>query len=244
MAHISGQVKRQILVVGDGKTFARFMNVLLVRMGLQVISAENGDEALRLAKLFRPDVITLDMDILATEGTEVLSRMKQEKPISEIPVIIITASEHEKLKKACISLGYTRILAKPVNLSELNKAIQTCLALPQGWARKHLRTDCDQRVTISHGDTEGVYLAQTISEHGIFVVAPAPLGVETEVVVTLRIGGTSISPAGRVIYIKPPGMAIEFSHLSKDEQAELKKFVSNLLAGDIKPLHEARPLHP
>ena len=243
MAQISGQVKRQILVVGDGKTFVRFMTVLLVRMGLQVISAENGDEALRLAKLFRPDIITLDLDMLATEGTETLSRMKHDKSLAEIPVIIVSGPEHEKLKKACISLGYTHYLRKPVNLSELNKAIQTCLALPQGWARKHLRTDCDQRVTVRHGEEEEVYLAQTISEHGIFVAAATPLRIGTEVTVTLRIGGKSISLTGRVIYIKPPGMAIEFSHLAEDEQAELKNFVSDLLAGDIAPLQEARP-HP
>jgi DNA-binding response OmpR family regulator len=244
MVQISEQFKRQILVVGDGKTFVRFMTVLLVRMGFEVMFAENGDEALRLAKLFRPDIIILDMDVLATEGTQTLSRLKQEKSLAEISAIIISGGGHETVKRACISLGYMRILAKPLNLNELNKAIQNCLALPQGWARKHLRTDFDQRVTIRHGEAEGVYLAQTISEHGIFVVTPAPLRVETEVVATLRIGGTSIFPTGRVIYIKPPGMAIEFSHLSEGEQAELKKFVSNLLAGDIKPLHEARQLHP
>ena len=177
MAQISGQVKRQILVVGDGKTFVRFMTVLLVRMGLQVITAENGDEALRLARLFRPDVMVLDMDMLAAEGTQTLSTMRQEKSLAEIPVVIVSGPEHEKLKKSCISLGYTHYLRKPVNLSELNKAVQTCLALPQGWARKHLRTDCYQRVTVRHGEAEGVYLAQTISEHGIFVVTPAPLRI-------------------------------------------------------------------
>ncbi|MGC2424483.1 MAG: response regulator [Nitrospirota bacterium] len=244
MAQISGQAKRQILVVGDGKTFARFMNVLLVRMGFEVIFAESGDEALRLAKLFRPDVITLDMDMLAPEGTQTLSKMKQDKSLAEIPVIIVSGPEHETLKKACISLGYKHYLRKPVNLSELNKAIQTCLSLPQGWARKHLRADCDQRVTVRHGEAEGGYLAQTISEHGIFVVAPAPLSIETEVSVTLRIGGKSLSLKGRVIYRKPPGMAIKFSHLAENEQAELKNYVSNLLAGDIALLQQCRPLHP
>ena len=243
MAQISGQVKRQILVVGDGKTFVRFMTVLLVRMGFEVIFAENGDEALRLAKLFRPDVITLDLDTLAQAGMEPLFRMKRDAFLSEIPVIIVSGPEDEKLKKACMSLGYTRYLAKPVNLNELNKAIQTCLSLPQGWARKHLRTDCDQRVTIRSGDEEHAYLAQTISEHGIFVAAATPLRIGTEVTVTLRIGGTSISPTGCVIYVKPPGMAIGFSRLSEDEQSELKNFVSDLLAGDIAPLQECRP-HP
>lgn len=244
MVQLSGQVKRQILVVGEGKTFIRFMNVLLVRMGFDVVSAENGDEALRLAKLFRPDVITLDMDTLALTGTEPLSKMKRDALLADIPVIIISGNGHENLKKACKSLGCTRHLAKPVNLSELNKAMQTCLSLPQGWARKHLRTDCDQRVTVRHEEVEGVYLAQTVSEHGIFVVTPAPLGIGTEVSVTMRIGGTSISPTGRVIYIKSPGMAIEFSRLSEAEKAELKNFVSNLLAGDIAPLQECQPVHP
>jgi CheY-like chemotaxis protein len=243
MAQISEQAKRQILVVGDGKTFVRFMNVLLVRMGFEVSFAEKGDDALRLAKLFRPSVIIFDMDILAHTDTEVLSSMKREKPLLEIPVIIITASEHEKLKRRCMSLGYTRFLAKPVNLSELNKALQACLA-PQGWARKNLRTDCDQRVTIRSGDEEHVYLAQTISEHGIFVAAGTPLRVGTEVVVSLRIGGTNIYPKGRVIYIKPPGMAIEFASLPEIEQSELNNFISNLLAGDIAPLQEARRIHP
>ena len=75
--------------------------------------------------------------------------MKQDKSLAEIPVIIVSGPEHETLKKSCISLGYTHYLRKPVNLSELNKAVQIFgLALPQGWARKHLRTDCDQRVTV------------------------------------------------------------------------------------------------
>jgi hypothetical protein len=39
-------------------------------------------------------------------------------------------------------------------------------------------------------------------------------------------------------------MAIKFSHLAEDELAELKNFVSNLLAGDIALLQECQPLHP
>ncbi len=122
MAQISGQVKRQILVVGDGKTFVRFMTVLLVRMGLQVITAENGNEALRLARLFRPDVMVLDMDMLAAEGTQNLSTMKQEKSLAEIPVVIVSGPEHEKLKKSCISLGYTHYLAEACKLKRAEQS--------------------------------------------------------------------------------------------------------------------------
>jgi len=93
----------KVLLVDDSK-FLRLANAReLARAGYEVFTAEDGEEALRVAGESLPDLILLDMMLPKVSGPEVLKRLKANPATSHIPVIVLTSlsqKNQEKLREA------------------------------------------------------------------------------------------------------------------------------------------------
>lgn len=101
-----------VLVIDDDATVHDLLNRVLKREGFDVISALSGDEGLEKARLLRPDVITLDVMMPQMDGWAVLSRIKSDDELRDIPVILLSMLENKSLGFA---LGATDYLTKPVD---------------------------------------------------------------------------------------------------------------------------------
>ncbi len=106
----------KILVIDDEDNVRTLLNNYLTRQGYQVFLASTGEEGLKLAKQERPHAITLDIMMPDMDGWTVLSRLKADPELSDIPVIIISMVED---KKTGTNLGATDYLIKPINREQL-----------------------------------------------------------------------------------------------------------------------------
>jgi PAS domain S-box-containing protein len=106
----------KILVIDDEDNVRTLLNNYLTRQGYQVFLAASGEEGLKLAQQERPHAITLDIMMPDMDGWTVLSRLKADPTLSDIPVIIISMVED---KKTGANLGATDYLIKPVNREQL-----------------------------------------------------------------------------------------------------------------------------
>ena len=82
---------RRLLLVEDSKLLMMTMKRILCEAGFSVIDTRNGDEALRLARHMRPDLIILDLMLPGLGGEVVLRRLKEDTTTSHIPVVIISS---------------------------------------------------------------------------------------------------------------------------------------------------------
>jgi DNA-binding response OmpR family regulator len=89
-----------------------------------VISADGGEEGLRLAEELRPDAITLDAMMPGMDGWSVLSALKADPEVSDIPVIMLTLVDDKSLGYA---LGAADYLTKPFYPVLLRARIDACL---------------------------------------------------------------------------------------------------------------------
>jgi CheY-like chemotaxis protein len=80
----------KILLVEDSKFLRLATERALARVGYDVCSAADGDEALRLAQMNLPDLILLDMLLPKTSGLDVLKALKKNSATRGIPVIVIS----------------------------------------------------------------------------------------------------------------------------------------------------------
>jgi CheY-like chemotaxis protein len=90
-----------VLVVEDSRFIRTTMKQVLVEAGFDVIDVSDGEEALRLARNGRPDLIILDMLLPKMSGEIVLRSLKQDPTAKNIPVIVVSSlpqSNAEKLK--------------------------------------------------------------------------------------------------------------------------------------------------
>ena len=105
-----------VLVIDDDPTVHDLMNRSLSREGFHVLSALDGEEGLRLAKAHHPQVITLDVMMPGVDGWAVLSSLKSDPELADIPVIMVTIIDEKNLG---YSLGASEYLTKPIDRNRL-----------------------------------------------------------------------------------------------------------------------------
>jgi PAS domain S-box-containing protein len=101
-----------VLVIDDELTARDLLQRTLRREGIQVVLATSGEEGLALARRLRPNVITLDVMMPGMDGWAVLSKLKEDPVLAEIPVIMVSILDDRNLGMA---LGATDYLTKPID---------------------------------------------------------------------------------------------------------------------------------
>jgi two-component system response regulator AtoC len=116
------QVRQSILVVDDEENFLTLLHWFLTQRGYHVVTATSAEEALQMLTSDAFDVALLDIKLGAVDGISLLEQLVQHSP--ELKVIMMTAYPTvSSIKQAC-EKGAIRYLTKPVNLTELARAIK------------------------------------------------------------------------------------------------------------------------
>jgi len=109
----------KILVVDDVAENRFLITEFFENTPIQIIEAENGEEAIAAATKFKPDAIIMDIRMPVMDGYEATRRIKEDKDLQRIPVIALTASgmkaDEEKIRQG----GFDGFLTKPVKKSQI-----------------------------------------------------------------------------------------------------------------------------
>jgi CheY-like chemotaxis protein len=105
-----------ILVIDDDPTVHDLMRRFLTREGFRVAIAPGGKEGVQLAKQIKPDLITLDVMMAEMDGWSVLTALKADPELADIPVIILTMFDDKEMGFA---LGASDYMTKPINRDRL-----------------------------------------------------------------------------------------------------------------------------
>jgi two-component system KDP operon response regulator KdpE len=115
---------RTILVVDDEKQIRRFLRTGLSVHGFEVIEAESGAEALRLAPTRAPDLVVLDLQLGDMDGLEVLQRIRE---WSWLPVLILSVRNRELDKVKALEIGADDYITKPFGIAEFIARVNALL---------------------------------------------------------------------------------------------------------------------
>jgi GAF domain-containing protein/CheY-like chemotaxis protein/anti-sigma regulatory factor (Ser/Thr protein kinase) len=105
-----------VLVIDDEAAIRELMQRYLAKEGFRVVVAASGDEGLRLARELRPDAITLDVMMPGMDGWAVLTALKADPDVADIPVVMLTIVDDKNLGYA---LGAADYLTKPIERERL-----------------------------------------------------------------------------------------------------------------------------
>jgi signal transduction histidine kinase/DNA-binding response OmpR family regulator len=118
----AGAGTRKLLVIDDDPDVCHLMQRTFSKEGFCVITADNGNDGLLRARETHPDVITLDVQMPNADGWSILSRLKSDPELAQIPVVMLTLVD-EKTKG--FSLGAAEYLVKPVDRNHLRAVLET-----------------------------------------------------------------------------------------------------------------------
>jgi len=110
-----------VMIVDDDPNSRDLLAATVRREGYRVIEAVEGETALALARQWHPDAITLDVLMPRMDGWAVLTALKSDPQLAEIPVIIVTVLADRGI---AVSLGAAEFLTKPVDRARLAAAIR------------------------------------------------------------------------------------------------------------------------
>ena len=113
-----------VLIVDDDPVARDLLSSSLKGKGYRIVHAGNGDEALNLARKLRPDAITLDIIMPQTDGWAVLTALKGDAELRDIPVVIVTILQDRAIG---LSLGAVDFLTKPVDRARLTALLHQLL---------------------------------------------------------------------------------------------------------------------
>ena len=115
---------KKILIIDDEKLLVRSTCLVLEHYGYAPRGASDGEEGLRAACEFEPDVILLDIMMPGMDGWQVLQKLKESESTRNIPVIIFTAREYSNGRALAREKGAADFIAKPFEPVELSSIIE------------------------------------------------------------------------------------------------------------------------
>ena len=124
---MSEKAKKTILVVDDEIDIVELIKEYLQHHDYNVITATDGDTALKLALSQKPDLITLDIMMGNKDGYETCLLLRENESTSDIPVIILTGRASDQAALAAQSFGADSYLSKPFELEALANEIRSLI---------------------------------------------------------------------------------------------------------------------
>ncbi len=115
---------RKILVVDDEKPISDIIKFNLTKEGYEVVTAFDGDEALKMVYQHNPDLILLDVMLPKLDGFQVCRKVRE---TFNTPIIMLTAKEEEVDKVLGLELGADDYITKPFGMRELMARVKANL---------------------------------------------------------------------------------------------------------------------
>ncbi len=117
-----------IMVVDDSRTIRKIVEEGLAQTGFQVITAENGREALELLKNRRPDLILSDIDMPEMNGFAFCDAVHSDPDLASIPFVVMSANSDRAHMKRMLQYGAEAYITKPFNTDELVILVEKLLS--------------------------------------------------------------------------------------------------------------------
>jgi len=114
----------KILVIDDEPSITKLVSAYLKPEGYEVFIASDGNAGLKAARVYKPDLIILDVMLPGMDGVELLSRLRRE---SDVYVIMLTAKTEETDKIVGLSVGADDYVTKPFSPRELVARVKAAL---------------------------------------------------------------------------------------------------------------------
>lgn len=119
---------KTVLLVDDDRDILTAMQAALADLGVKILTASDGNEAVTQADTHHPDVVVLDMMLPKRSGFLVMEKLKKGKQRGEAPrIIMVTANPGVRHQAYAESLGVDLYLHKPVRMERLIESVKKLL---------------------------------------------------------------------------------------------------------------------
>ena len=150
--------KEKILIVEDEAGIRNFIATILTTNGYDPILAASGADAISMISSHCPDLLLLDLGLPDMDGMEILRAVRS---WSNVPVVVISARNHERDKVDALDAGADDYITKPFGASELLARIRTAI--------RHTRTQLPNSMIANSGQFRCGDMVIDYDKHCVFI---------------------------------------------------------------------------
>ncbi|MBX9928793.1 MAG: response regulator, partial [Gemmatimonadaceae bacterium] len=220
-----------VLIIDDDPDARRLVRRVLTSDGFRVEEAADGVAGLALARTVKPDAITLDVLMPGLDGWEVLKRIRADRALADIPVIMLSVLHEQQM---ALALGATEYVTKPVDRTQLRRILRR--HPPGAVAGQVLVVDDDAvtRATFRRGfEREGWSVVEAANGHE----ALARVAEHVPQLILLDLMMPEMDGAAFVAALRQeekwrgiPVIVVTAKDLTREERHQLNGHVSDVLA--------------
>lgn len=119
---------KRILIAEDDDMNRRLIKDVLMYHGYEVIEASNGEEAVKITKGRKPDLVLMDLQMPVMNGVEAIRQLKNSPETKAIKIIAVTGLAMRGDRENTMKIGADGYMAKPIDIRQLPDAIERLLA--------------------------------------------------------------------------------------------------------------------
>jgi len=120
---LNKEVIPKILVVDDQNDNLVLISLAVQEMGYHVVTAVNGEDAVSVALLARPQLILMDIAMPKLDGIEATRTIRRSEKVGAVPVVILTAFETDDFRQRAAEAGANGYFTKPIDFDRLGDFI-------------------------------------------------------------------------------------------------------------------------
>ena len=123
----SSMAKEKILIVDDEEHIVELLKFNLLNAGYDIFTANNGIDAVKIAKAEKPNLLLLDLMLPGIDGFDVCKEIKRDNEMKKTSIIMLTAKGEELDKILGLELGADDYITKPFSIRELLARVKAVL---------------------------------------------------------------------------------------------------------------------
>jgi CheY-like chemotaxis protein len=222
---------QKVLLVDDIDFFLELQKDFLRNTDVEVITANNGQQALEAAMREKPKLIFMDVTMPTMDGLTCCRLLKADSHLRDIPVVMVFAGSKDITSETCLKAGCDGVLTKPVDRQSFLHMGRRFL--PQIERREH-RVPCETPVAIQLKGKQFQAVSADISNSGMYICCREETARND--MVRVGIGGMSAQIMAKVRWINqgpardkkslPEGFGVEFTQPNPDAKVIIQELVS------------------
>jgi two-component system, OmpR family, alkaline phosphatase synthesis response regulator PhoP len=228
----------KVLLVDDVRMFLELETNFLQRSAVTVLTARNGQEALKICRSERPSLVFMDLHMPIMDGADCCRAIKSEPMLRTTSVVLITSEGKEADRQTCVEANCDGFLTKPLDRQVF---LDTARKLLPGFDRRDRRVSC--RINTKYR-AFGVSLSGVIadlSHKGLYLATEAELRKGTEIDLMFALPepvGAIVEAKGRVAWANgrkerrkpslPEGFGVELVYVSDEAAQATTRFIDSV----------------
>lgn len=112
-----------VLVVDDNEDTRFLLRAVLERRGLEVMEAEDGEQAIQAAERFWPDLILMDGSLPRLDGLSATRRIREHESLRQVPIIFLSGHATSDFRASALAAGCDDYLIKPIDFIQFDSVL-------------------------------------------------------------------------------------------------------------------------